>query len=57
MSTMVSTINAIKASLSIIMLLIAVIGIYNSVDARTVAVSDGLIGYWSFDEHTLISPQ
>ena len=53
MSTLVRTIRAIKASLSIIVLLITVVGIYNPLDARTVAVSDGLIGYWSFDKETV----
>ena len=32
---------------------IAVIGIHRSVAARTVAVEDGLIGYWSFDKGTI----
>lgn len=53
MSTLVRTINAIKAGLRIIVLLITVVGIYNSVDARTGAVEDGLISYWSIDKETV----
>ncbi len=42
-----------KVVLSLVVVLITGLGIGIPVDARTVVIEDGLIGYWSFDKDTV----
>ena len=42
-----------KVALSLVAVLITGLGVAIPVDARTVVIEDGLIGYWSFDKDTV----